>query len=76
MSSQTEQQTEGKVMGLLDQTSAADYLRVSTRALNQMVTLGTIPFVVLPNDEIRFDRQSLQVWIDERTRQPAGKTGD
>ncbi len=59
---------------LLTPLEAADILRLPTRQVTKLAKSGTIPRVVLPGDEIRFDEADLRAWIEARKQDGKGAT--
>ena len=53
---------------------AADILRLPTRQVVKLAKAGTIPRIVLPGDEYRFDEQDLLTWIESHKRGIGGAT--
>ena len=56
---------------LLDIIDAANLLSISTRRVSAFVRNGTLPYVLLPNKEIRFVESDLKDWIESRKRSVA-----
>ena len=44
------------------------WLQLSQGNVRAMARNGQIPSVSLPNDEIRFERAAVEIWLAERTR--------
>ncbi|MDQ3157300.1 MAG: helix-turn-helix domain-containing protein [Actinomycetota bacterium] len=66
---------EGADKGLLTVTQLAAYLSVSDKTLRQWVAQNKIPHGRLENN-IRFDRDQIQEWLDSRWKQADSKPED
>ncbi len=64
---------EGADNGLITVTQLAKYLSVSDKTLRQWVAQDKIPYGRLEKN-IRFDRDQIQQWLDERWKQAGEKT--
>ena len=53
---------------LLTEHTAARRLSVTINRLRALVRESQIPYIELPDGEIRFDAQDLQEWIESRRR--------
>ena len=49
---------------------AASYLRISTRQLERLVRDKQVPFLELPDGQVRFDLDDLADWCRTRRRGP------
>jgi predicted DNA-binding transcriptional regulator AlpA len=56
---------------LLDRRAVAYLLGVSRAEVGRMVRQQVIPYIVLPNKEIRFDEAELRRWLKTRQHGPA-----
>ena len=61
---------------LLTPMEAADILRLPTRQVVKLAKAGTIPRVLLPGEEIRFDETDLRTWIEARKQDGEGRADD
>ena len=59
---------------LLDAFDAADLLRLTPRQVAKLARRGELPSVNLPGDEVRFDPDDIQRWVESRKR-PAMEGG-
>jgi hypothetical protein len=53
---------------IFDETEAAQFLRVSTRTLQSWRVSGRGPEFIKVGRVIRYRRQTLEMWLDLRTR--------
>lgn len=57
----------------LGYAAAAAYLGVTVGTLRSMVHRGTVPHLRYGPRQVRFDRQDLDRWLDDRRVAPAAK---
>ena len=57
---------------LLSVDEVADHLRILPRRLTRLVKADAIPYVALPDGELRFDVGDLDAWV-ERHKRPAAE---
>lgn len=57
----------------LGYAAAAAYLDVTVGTLRSMVHRGTVPHLRYGPRQVRFDRQDLDRWLDERRVAPGAK---
>jgi len=53
---------------LLTDTEIADLLRLTPRQVLRLANRGELPSVRLPNDEVRFDPEDVQLWVESHKR--------
>ena len=51
---------------LLTAGEAAEVLRLTGPQVSRLARKGVLPTVVLPGDELRFDKRDLWRWIDQQ----------
>jgi excisionase family DNA binding protein len=57
-------------MTILSESGAASYLRIGERELRRLVAGRQIPFIELPDGQVRFDSDDLAEWCRGRRRAP------
>jgi len=51
---------------LLSTSEMARFLRISTSTIDKYRRLGLIPYVRLPNGQVRFEQKEIMKWIEEK----------
>jgi hypothetical protein len=57
---------------LLDDADVAGILRVTRRRISSLVRRKEIPFIELPDGDIRFIESRIWEWVESRKPQPEG----
>jgi hypothetical protein len=57
---------------MLTASEVGSWLFLTTRDVIRMARRGDIPAVVLPDGDIRFDREALLAWVAGLPRRPEG----
>jgi predicted site-specific integrase-resolvase len=58
-------QEMGKV--LLTTKEISWFLRISTTTIDKCRKRGLIPYIKLPNGEVRFEQKKIMQWIDKKS---------